>query len=195
MYAPVLVTPPSASDPIITYAEAKLHLRVDGDDEKTLIESLIAAATAHMDGWSGILGRCLVTQTWRQTYDGFCREMRLPMPAATIASIISTNAAGVIQAAIASTNYQLLHNALGSFVRFKDAYSFASDLAEAEGVAISFTAGYGAAAAVPAAIKQAALLLIAHWYMTREAVNVGNITTELPLGVKALLAPYRLTGI
>ena len=56
-------------------------------------------------------------------------------------------------------------------------------------------AGYGAAAAVPAAIKQAMLLLIGHWFANREAVNVGNIVTAMPLAVEALIAPYRRVGV
>jgi len=37
----------------------------------------------------------------------------------------------------------------------------------------------------------AQLLLIGHWHSNREAVNIGNITTELPLAVEALVQPYR----
>ncbi|MDW2745141.1 head-tail connector protein [Atlantibacter subterraneus] len=40
-------------------------------------------------------------------------------------------------------------------------------------------------------IWAAMLLLIGHWYANREAVNVGNITSELPLGVEALLMQHR----
>lgn len=40
-------------------------------------------------------------------------------------------------------------------------------------------------------IWAAMLLLIGHWYANREAVNVGNITSELPLGVDALLMQHR----
>ena len=40
-------------------------------------------------------------------------------------------------------------------------------------------------------IWAAMLLLIGHWYANREAVNVGNITSELPLGVEALLFRHR----
>ena len=40
-------------------------------------------------------------------------------------------------------------------------------------------------------IWAAMLLLIGHWYANREAVNVGIITSELPLGVEALLMQHR----
>ncbi|WP_299176960.1 head-tail connector protein [uncultured Brevundimonas sp.] len=43
----------------------------------------------------------------------------------------------------------------------------------------------------PASVKTAALLLIAHWFDNREAVNIGNITTEIPLGTVWLASRYR----
>jgi len=39
------------------------------------------------------------------------------------------------------------------------------------------------------------LLLVGHWYSNREAVNIGNITSEVPLAVEALLQPYRIYGL
>lgn len=43
---------------------------------------------------------------------------------------------------------------------------------------------------LPAVLKQAALLLIGHWYANREAVNTAS-TSELPLGFNALVASVR----
>ena len=40
-------------------------------------------------------------------------------------------------------------------------------------------------------ISTAMLLLIGHWYANPESVVVGSISTELPMGVKALIEPYR----
>lgn len=44
-------------------------------------------------------------------------------------------------------------------------------------------------------IRTAMLLLIGHWYANREAVNIGNITSEIPLAVEALLQPHRIYGL
>lgn len=44
-------------------------------------------------------------------------------------------------------------------------------------------------------VKAAMLLLIGHWYANREAVNIGNITSEVPFAVEALLQPYRIYGL
>ena len=40
-------------------------------------------------------------------------------------------------------------------------------------------------------ITTAMLLLIGHWYAKGESVVVGIITSELPMAVEALIAPYR----
>lgn len=37
----------------------------------------------------------------------------------------------------------------------------------------------------------AMLLIIGTWYANRESVVVGSISSELPMGVKALVEPYR----
>lgn len=41
---------------------------------------------------------------------------------------------------------------------------------------------------VPGELERAAmLLLVGHLYENREAVNIGNIVTEVPVGIKSLL--------
>lgn len=45
-----------------------------------------------------------------------------------------------------------------------------------------------------ASINQAMLLLVAHWYANREAVSESAIS-EVPLGVRHLLQPYRRMGV
>lgn len=45
------------------------------------------------------------------------------------------------------------------------------------------------------AVHAAMLLIIGHWYANREAVNIGNIVAEIPMGTEALLRPYRVMGV
>ena len=54
--------------------------------------------------------------------------------------------------------------------------------------AITITAGYRTPADVPAAIRQAMLLLVAHWFDHR---NAAPDRSALPMAVDALLAPFR----
>lgn len=50
----------------VPLADAKLHLRVDHDDEDALIEAFILAAAEDAET---LTGRAMLTQTWRQRLD------------------------------------------------------------------------------------------------------------------------------
>ncbi len=61
-----------------------------------------------------------------------------------------------------------------------------------KGAEIAFTAGYGPAASdVPAPVRQALLLLVAHWYEHREPIEIGSSATAIPQTVSDLLMPHR----
>ena len=182
-----LITGPAA-DPI-KLAEAKLHLRVDHSDDDVKIASLIKAATAHVDGRSGILGRCLVTQTWELTLDEFPDgEIEIPLgPVASITSIKYRDASNVEQT-LSSALYTFDDTRTSAYVVPVDDWPATYDVTNA--VTVRFIAGT-AVASIPEAIRHAMLLLIGHWYEERNAVNVGNISSVLPFTVEALLAPYR----
>ena len=189
--APVRTAAPAA-DPV-SLEEARLHCRVDHEDDNALIEGLIAAATAHFDGYTGILGRALVTQTWRQDFGGFCTKLRLPLaPVSGIAGITYFDCNNAEQT-LTDDVCGLFVDALGPFVALKSGQSWPSTSPRQDAVSVSFIAGT-AAAEVPAPIKQAILLMIGHWYANREAVAPGDIR-DLPMAVGALTAPYRRIGV
>jgi uncharacterized phiE125 gp8 family phage protein len=186
MYRPALSVAPTTTP--VTYEEAVAHLRVDADDEEELIRLYIDAATAYLDGYYGVLGRALVTQTWVQKYDGWSARMYLPVfPVASVSSVSYLNSAGT-PTTVTATDYALYTDDCGDYVEFDQAFSFPTTSAES-GPKITIT--YVAGGTVPVAIKHAMLLLIGHWFACRETVNVGNITSELPLTTNALIAPYR----
>lgn len=53
----------------------------------------------------------------------------------------------------------------------------------------------GSALIMTKAIKQGALLLIGHWYSSRETVVIGTITSELPMATNALWKPHRWVNV
>lgn len=202
-YRPVLVTAP-AEDPV-TLEEVKAHLRVIERDENgvalpneddELITALIKAAVTHLDGWTGVLGRCLVDQTWRQDYDAFTQCMRLPLgPVQSIVSVKWRNAEGQI-ATVAADDYTLETSAGGqSRVWFRSSYSRPSSLYDRAAVSVEFVAGYGAPADVPQALKHAMLMLVGHWYENREGVAMGSSPATVPLAVDALISPFRTVSV
>lgn len=209
MHRPVLVTPPEILP--VSLAEAKAALRVDDDASDPLITGMIRAATAHLDGWTGILGQCLVEQEWRQDFDCFSRRLKLPLgPVIEITGVTWRDAAEV-ETTVDEASYALRVDSGGRWqVRFADAFSLSSSLAEDAGLSVTFVAGYAnipevpadgdtpavpAQSTVPDDLKTAILLHVAHLYENREAVNIGNITTLMPLGYDALVRKYDRKGV
>jgi len=191
MLAPVRTVAPAA--PILTIDEVKEHLRVDHADEDALISGLMDAATAHLDGYRGTLGRALVTQTWTVEFRAFANRLDIPLApvqSATIQYYDSLNA----QQTLPTSIYAVLSDGLGPYVALKYNQQWPQTYTRDDAVKITFVAGYGAAAAVPAAIRSAMLLLIGHWYDNRSTVAVGQSVSEMPFAATALLAPFRRVG-
>lgn len=202
MYRPILVTPP-ASLPL-TLEAAKAHCRVDDSDSDALLTALIASATSDLDGWTGILVRCLMPQTWRQDFDCFARCLRLPLaPVTAVVSVGYVDAAGADRT-VDPGNYSLREDSAGSYLRFANAFAWPSISAEGHAVSVAYTAGYPVIAGdpdadpptsdqptVPPAILQAMLLTVGQWYANRELMAVGTIDNTLPAAADALLAKFR----
>ena len=81
-----LVTEP-AVEPVST-AEAKLHLRVDIDEDNTLIDAFVQTAREHVED---VTARAMITQTWEWYADAFPAgdriELLLP-PLQSVTSIV-----------------------------------------------------------------------------------------------------------
>lgn len=193
MLTPVRTSAP-ATNPV-TLVEAKAHLREDSSDNDTLIGALIDAATAHLDGWSGILGRCMVTQTWRQDYDSFWScGLPLPFPDVQSVTVAYTDENEATQT-LAAANYHLLNEHGGSRLIISDTGTWPSTFTMPTAARVTMVCGYGAAASVPAALKAAILLHVGHLYSNREAAAVGVSVAELPFAYDAWTAPYRRVGL
>ncbi|KKB12370.1 hypothetical protein VE25_07400 [Devosia geojensis] len=190
-----VVTPP---DPLVTWTDAKAHLRLDSDFEQELVEGYIAAATAWIDGPAGWLGRSIGVQTLELTNCAFGNDALPYGPIVAIETIHYKDAAGIEQV-MPDTDYRLVAD--GSI--YAEAWPKVGD--DPEAVRVRYVAGYAPREivpeeggdpalipTVPTPIKQAILLLVGQWFVTRQAVNVGNIVNEMPFAVEALLAPYRV---
>ncbi|UXS49280.1 head-tail connector protein [Agrobacterium tumefaciens] len=141
MHRPVRVTAPAILP--VSVADIKKSLRIDSADDDDVIETLIQAAVDHYEGWTGILGICLVEQTWRQSFDRFERTLCLPLgPVIQAASVSWRNAAGQIST-VPAASYGVETSAGGqSQIRFRNAFTQPSDLYERAAVTVEYKAGW-----------------------------------------------------
>lgn len=195
MLKPVRTVAPAVD--LVTLAEAKKHCRVDDSDNDEFITGLIAAATSWLDGYAGVLGRALINQTWRID---LCRwpscGIRLPLAPVSAITAISYRDTDNVSQALGSANYSLLEDALSPYVGWAHDAELPSLYSRDDAVSVYFVAGYGATAdTVPAAIRVAANMLIAHFHENRETSIVGTTAQTLPFGVDALIAPFRRVGL
>ncbi len=146
----------------------KLHLRVTDDSEDDAINRLIVVARIEAETFTN---RQLMPATWDLYLDRFpsgLEPIELPKcPVTAVSSITYTDGSGDTQT-WSSANYiqdlfseparvTLAYNAVWPEVRHVS-----------KSIRVRYTAGYANAAAVPAPIKQAMLLLLSSLYKERE---------------------------
>lgn len=186
-----LVRTGAPAAPALSLTDAKAHLRVDGADDDALIGSLIETATAHVERAWGV---ALITQSWTVVRDGWPDTWLVELPMSPIQAVQSV------------TTY----DADGAAAVFDPAHYFADTASNpprlvlggtapwprpgrrANGIEVAVTAGFGDAASdIPQPVRQALLLLVAHWYENREPADLASGLESVPGTVAGLLAPYR----
>lgn len=179
----------------VSTAEIRAQVRNQGfTDDDAVLEGFIRAATRRLDGYDGILGRCLMTQTWESRFCDWDTVLRLPFPDVTRVVVTYLDAQGAEQTVDAG-DYELVEMSMGVSVIFKDRFSAPAVSDDTRyPIALTYDAGYGNAGDVPDPIKIAIMMLAAHFYEHRAAVGDGSLS-EVPMGVSMLVAPYRRIGL
>jgi uncharacterized phiE125 gp8 family phage protein len=184
----LVLTSGPALEPV-TVAEAKAHARIDQSAEDTLIASLILTSRLHIEA---ALGLALITQSWTYTLDAWPDRPDLALPIRPVQSIAGVRvlAADGTPTVVIPSSYALDGKAgPPRLLRTTDAWPKPGRATA--GIEINFTAGYGSTASdVPAAIKHALLMLVAHWHEHREPAELGLHADTIPRGVSTLLSPY-----
>jgi uncharacterized phiE125 gp8 family phage protein len=188
-----LVTP-AATEPVST-SEAKAHLRVDTADEDTLIASYVSAAVKYIETQTGPL----ITQTWDYKVN---REwplvdnyysIYLPFsPVQSVTSVTYVDINGATQT-LSSGLYQTVLSAPNPYLTKAHNQDWPQIRDIPDAITVRFVAGYGNAAAVPAPIKSAILLMVGRLYEHREEVIAGVSAGIVPAGIEMLISPYSLT--
>lgn len=167
-----------ASEPV-TLTEAKDHLRVDQSDSDAQITAMIQAARERTERY---LERSLVTQTLVLNLDAFPSVIELPRGPVQSVDLIEYIDRDDNTQTMNASDY-VVDKAGGRIVP-ADGWPKTDDTVNA--VTVEYTAGYGAPADVPEAIKHAILLQV-------ERLFDRNPDTDRSLAIVAsnLLWPYR----
>lgn len=177
---------PSMLSPV-TLDEAKAFLRVQTDDDDATITVIVNAVKDWIEQHAGVI---LNQRQLTVSYPTF--GPRVPIvqrPLVSVDTVVYDDLAGAV-VTLASNEYRLRDFAGMQTIVPLAGHPLPMTNAEDGAVRVTITAGYASNADIPAPIKQAALLLIAHWYDNRDAVTAGAMV-ELPFGVAELLMPYR----
>lgn len=188
----ILITPP-ATEPI-TLAEAKDHLRILDAAQDTLIGAMIKGARQYIETH---LGRSLVTQTWELALDawpekGFVRILNPPVISITSVTAVQS---GVVVTLDPIAYQSDLVSRIPRLAPAANASWPSADVGVLNAIRVRYTAGYGAAAAVPEDIKAAIKFILAHWFENREATVVGTISSELANSVAMILTEHRIRPV
>jgi uncharacterized phiE125 gp8 family phage protein len=160
----------------VTLAEAKEYARIDGFNEDTLITSLIKMARIHCESY---IGKSIVLKT--VTIDSFTFPYQFQMPYGPLTSELNISKCVTIDENNVETPLQYRVNA-GLFPKL-----FILGGAQSYKFKLVYSAGF---TTVPDDIKLAIKMMVNTLYERREDFSDLQ-AIESPLGVKALLMPYK----
>jgi uncharacterized phiE125 gp8 family phage protein len=180
----VRVTAPAVSP--ISLAEAKAQMRVEGNDDDTIIQRLIDAAVAFVDV-QGVLGRAMITQTWAEWIAPNPSTVLLSIgPVQSVSSIKYYDVDGALQTAtLADFNVFGTPNRITITPKTSKAWPITQTRDDA--IKIEYVVGYGStSASVPQTVRHALLMLVAHWYENRETTQEKQMQ-DLPYGFMEMM--------
>jgi uncharacterized phiE125 gp8 family phage protein len=184
----MLLTGP-AIEPL-TLAEAKAFLRVEQDDDDGVIAALIAGARIHVEVGTR---RALINQTWRMMRDAWPADGMIAVDPSPLRALTAARVYDSDGTARAVDLQAFVVDGAGARLWLAP-WALPTPGRPVGGIEIDFEAGYGAsAAAIPEPLRQAIRILVAHWYENRAVI--GPAATQLPQGVAALIAPYRVLAL
>ena len=185
----ILLTPPAVEP--VTLADAKQFLRVEHDDDDDVIAALIAAARVHVEAKTR---RALISQTWRLTRDVWPAAGLLPIlpvPLRQVTAIGVYRDDGMLQMLDVDAFHINATSAPAILAFERGALPTPGRICG--GIEIDIEVGYGGDPDnVPAPLRQAIRLLVAHWYENRSIIAASGEVASMPVSVSSLIAPFRV---
>ena len=188
----ILLTPP-ALEPV-SLADAKHFLRVAHDDDDDVIAALIAAARVHVEAQTR---RALIEQTWRLVRDVWPAAGRLPIlpvPLIEVTAVRVFDADGPPHL-LDVEDFDIDSVSAPAVLGFERGAARAPGKLTA-GIEVDIVVGYGDAPEdVPAPLRQAIRMLVAHWYENRGVIAASGEVAAMPAAVSSLIAPFRVLSL
>jgi len=187
---PAILNAPPALEPVLL-VEAKDYLKVETSVDDDLINRLITTARQYVEKQ---IDKVLIDQTWLIYLNDWPGSSEVKLPVVPVSAIIELriwsddDIASIVDPShyytdLADTPQRLILR--GSRIWLKPGRV-------ANGIEIEVIAGYGPdGASVPAPLRTAMLVLIAHWYENRQPDCVGVAGGSIATNLQSLLAPYK----
>lgn len=207
MVVNVATAPPAEP---ITLAEARAQCRLVPDQslsppahpDDDQLTSMIAAARQTAEKF---MRRAIVETVYEWKFDDFPSrsDQALQIPRNSVISVDSISYTDDNGDTQTFTQFTTLLGPADSVILPAFEQSWPDCRGHLGDVTVTFKAGFAPTddsppdyrANVPEDIKSALKLLVAHLYYNRSAVEIDVSPSELPMGVKALLWPYRIVGV
>lgn len=193
MSLPHLVRLVAPAELPISVAEVRAQARIDSTAEDNHLALLIAAAVAHVDA-TGVLGRGIITQTWAQWVPPSPGTVRLSLGGVsqlTAVHYIAASDGALTEATLA--DYELIGSPAAPRVRPKTGHAWPAAADRPDAIRLSFVTGYGDDPEdVPTSVRLALMMLVAHWYETREPVTGQGAPVSIPIMFDALIEGQRI---
>lgn len=179
---------PPAAEPV-SLAEDKEYLRISGDGEDGLVNSLIAGARARIEALAGV---AMISRTLRATMEGWPRgtiEKRtviMPVrPADELVAVRVFDRAGVAETV--TDRFTLARGRSARLVWTSGAFPWPGH--RYNGIEVDYVAGFGDGPDdVAEALRLAVKRLAAHAYQNRDSETLNS---PLPEDVAGLVSPWR----
>jgi uncharacterized phiE125 gp8 family phage protein len=178
---PRLVTPPEPIPGLL--ANLKSTLRLEGVvDDDVRAQAFLDAAVAHMDGFNGVLGRCVMPQVWEEQRPAWTPVIAPAFPEARNVVVTYVDPQAAVQT-VDPTEYGVFwSDHMGHSIWFREDFAFPALEPGPGPITVRYATGFASADDVPVDFFQAITFLAAWWFD-------GN--ADIPPFVQAFIARYR----
>ena len=177
---------------VVSLADLKKHVAIDSTESyyDDMLQSMEQAAVAFIESKSRLVLRNSSYEIFCNQFPGGADPLYIPLwPVRSVTDIVYTDQSGSV---VVITNAQkILSTPPAAMYPAVDTEWPMAQEGNRQSVTFSATVGYQNNAAVPAMVKHAIKMLVAHWFRNRETVLVGSISKELEKAVDALMVQFR----